>query len=553
MATELWRKYSEHYDAQRARVCPPRQTLRKHYLTNFQLHKMKKSKMCSVEKQMISDRLEHTSSIPNINQSVAGSFEQQMGNEGRMESQMLQTASPIIKHEVSSETLHNITLPATHDEILNPMMDTLFPSMQCLDAPVYEKVKILFERKSNNFFLDWTSEDLVSVAVAVRPFRPIDRLAYKTYQVSEEGQITMTLAKMYGDFSPWAREFIEKVNLSPQDGGYENWDQFKTDIVPLMRRTQIQQGSVPTVNPYATESFQISVNSDYSMEEVDDKNLQLSTAGPCIVSVTKARGNSTAPSSAIFESGDGQQSLQSRPSTMYLRKRMLPFENPSLHLADDSLELIDTCEERGVEEMRSVLNISPNRLGEKMEIHCPSEQKQELEEETLSRVPAGHASSQLQVRDEHSGPTEDRKTLNNSNGTNVTGNNSLELCAAGRIGAVSMQNARPSSREQQSITNPTTLMDPTLNNSQRQSLKNASCEQPVMGSLVTFERVQRMMWEMRDKIARSCHDDPMSSWHDRLRPHLPLIRDHLGETYTLPPTVPECIADLVLVTLHKEL
>ncbi|KAL5018014.1 hypothetical protein ScPMuIL_003736 [Solemya velum] len=527
-ATELWRKYSEHYDAQRARVCPPRQTLRKHYLTNFALHKMKKSRVSDAEKQTMSNRPRHLPCVQNP-KSTTSEFSN-LENGERIKNQIMAVTSPIIKHEISDEPFEeNFTSSAAH-EILKPMMDTLFPCMQYLDATVYEKVKILLERKNNNFFLDWRSDDLISVEAAVRPFRSVDQSAYQNYQLSEEGQITLTLAKIYGDFSPLARAFIEKMSLPPQEGGYDTWDQFKTDIFQLMHQYDARRSSkqcpVSTMNAYATESFQVTVNSSYSPDAVrDDKNLQFPTDRPCMVSSTM-----------VPEFGDGQttQSIQNKTGLMHTQKRLRPFEN-SEEARMDAISSNDLAN-------------SPDRPRENVEIKHSLDQNQEP---CVNNVPSEYSQLHSSPAQSETVSTERRTSLNNE--TNVLKGNSLNFCRSDKINSLSSLNA--SSQEPQNTTILNTLMDPLLTHNPRQSYRNASLQNvaPVTPHVMKSESMQRAMWKMRDKIANSCLDNPVLSWHDRLRPHLPLIRDHLGETYTLPSTVPECMADLVLVTLHKGL
>ncbi len=61
------------------------------------------------------------------------------------------------------------------------------------------------------------------------------------------------------------------------------------------------------------------------------------------------------------------------------------------------------------------------------------------------------------------------------------------------------------------------------------------------------------LWRCRNELQELCKDSVACSWQDRLQPHLLLLQNKLGTSYTLPSSVSDCMIDLMLVTLHEKL
>ncbi len=65
--------------------------------------------------------------------------------------------------------------------------------------------------------------------------------------------------------------------------------------------------------------------------------------------------------------------------------------------------------------------------------------------------------------------------------------------------------------------------------------------------------LQHTVWRCRERLHHFCRDDPISSWQERLHPYIGTLRDKLGEDYTCPQRVSDCMVDLLLAVLSEEL
>ncbi|CAD5123968.1 unnamed protein product [Dimorphilus gyrociliatus] len=111
----------------------------------------------------------------------------------------------------------------------------LFPSLADTSLSLLEKVKIIVERHKNNYFLDWTEDQLVSVDRLVRPKMPVTKQLYKEYCHRNAMKYDSNLQFAMESKGAWAEAFRSKLSRPPTAGGFHSFCEVKAEAGRLWK------------------------------------------------------------------------------------------------------------------------------------------------------------------------------------------------------------------------------------------------------------------------------------------------------------------------------
>lgn len=506
-ATEMWRKYSEEYDASRAR------TSNINARTNFISPNCKKMKL-------MHDR--------------DGSDEPNYASPSSSSMKIEQTDDTLTNHGFS--TFWNIvstndlaTMPSNDNfsednsidehstavEEENYEMRNLFPCVDNMNISHAEKINILVQRKDNNFFLDVPESSLVKENPRIRPFKPLNRQDYQTYIFSEEGQIASAATVVYNINEPWSTKLQCMLELSC-DEGFTTWADAKEEILIQLQKhlSQNERRSSDIQDVHVDGNRTVSDDDViYCSDEDVHEDLRTQTANNCSVQAF--------PVSSINDNH-----IPNLPGHLLLSSRI--SRTNLIH--DETIYGTNTWNATC-----SSSHVNTDELSKMKNF--------QIKQETpiVSGIQKVHSMHKVDTI---------KKLSKGSNSLTIT-STMTSLDTPKHSSAVSVQ--RPTSTGiHPSRTQALTI---TGLSSYPVSIQKNQSDGPSKKSHIdgVSKDVMKKLWNLRKQLSCCCRDNPLVSWHDKLRPHLPLIRSQLGETYTLPTTVSECMADLVLVLLHQQL
>lgn len=111
----------------------------------------------------------------------------------------------------------------------------LFPSLADTSLSLLEKVKIIVERHKNNYFLDWTEDQLKSVDRLVRPKMPVTKQLYKEYCHRNAMKYDSNLQFAMESKGAWAEAFRSKLSRPPTAGGFHSFCEVKAEAGRLWK------------------------------------------------------------------------------------------------------------------------------------------------------------------------------------------------------------------------------------------------------------------------------------------------------------------------------
>lgn len=494
-----------------------------------------------------------------------------------------------VNTDVQSWPVDSNKVSSTHDM-------PVFPSVDQMELSILERVDVLLRRRRKDFFLGYTEDQLRSLSPYERPLTTVTEKEYQEYLFSDEGQLTSALATVFDLTEPWAFRFKKMLHLSAEDGGFSTWADVKQELYILLQNhlsggSQFHDSSSTTMIDN-THGNLLSLDSDLpstsGLVEKNPENFEYST-----------------PNSSLIA---GRDTIKDQTGSVYFNSGILNIKRLNSHKKspDSSDRTVTSQASPSVPETtEDAITIDDDTNSEDNftgAVHAPSNQSPsnpgKVGDELWVATGAGSADHRLdssrlpfhpQMSDSNITITSslDRNSLPTlpgfSSATTVISNPgrfssplnkvasripSLDMTIYGRNQVGLDITDCPSSSEPRNMSRimsryssqSTVPAESSPGSSSRGAgesvtLKSLSRQSSVLSNShrSTSKSFVAKLWTLRDKLAERCREDPAVSLHDKLRPHLKLIRNQLGETYTLPNTVEECMADLFLVTLEQEL
>ncbi|KAK3601911.1 hypothetical protein CHS0354_041850 [Potamilus streckersoni] len=541
-ATELWRTYSELYDAQRARLYSTKISTTK----SLAIRRVKSAHGISRRRTFSYPQPTATETYSMLSFPESSST---TGSELGLVS--ADNNVPVVDPDHGDITTNDFMMIKIEDDDEDfgiasghnhrDSSSLIFPELDSLNMSISDKVAIIRDRKRCGYFLNWTVEQLAVIDPIVRPYCLIDDETYKKYIFSDEGQLSSAISTIYERTDGWAVELRLKIFASPEQGGFKSFHDFKIAVANLLRKHLKKHNDEETVTtssrgesslePVTSQEEKTRNKSDISniltnyavnfnenkisvgaadsqrareVENSQDKQIsQEMNIDPCgSLEVTAVSlGDSDSNHSDVIPDSFSQRASEQNQSGFTVMSARDHFHQDAWNREENSIASVQLCQGRQLgSDMKRFSNLGP--------VQSPRLSKH--------RRPLAH----------------DRQTsdFNRISPDSKNCTNESRLCKKLRTDNPNHQHESASSIEGLPITS-----NIHSNNSNN------------------FDTFISLIWKMRSELTVKCQDTPALSWHDKLRPHLPLIRSQLGETYTLPSTVSECITDLVLVTLHHRL
>ena len=124
----------------------------------------------------------------------------------------------------------------------------IFPKLSDKRFTLLETINILVQRHKNNYFLNWTKDQLNNIEPIVRPRNVVTRTLYRRYCRLNHRNHDASLRFVIESTEPWANDFHTKLITSENDGGFRDvkevrdqalniWNQ---QFISCLTRTNIQ-------------------------------------------------------------------------------------------------------------------------------------------------------------------------------------------------------------------------------------------------------------------------------------------------------------------------
>ncbi|CAI9716408.1 Hypothetical predicted protein [Octopus vulgaris] len=616
-ATQLWRQYSELYDVHRARIgnSNSRASLEKHHSLDGSsrdtkaIHISSGSAISSSAASLLPLSGSPDSLIPPFRREddkllslhLASMDESNNHHLNEFPSSSSLNISPLIKvereekFESSSTTISNETNWSVDNNKVSSSHNTpVFPSVDQMELSILERVDVLLRRRRKDFFLGYTEDQLRNLSPFERPLTTVTEKEYQEYLFSDEGQLTSALATVFDLTEPWAFRFKKMLHLSPEEGGFATWPDVKQELYVLLQNhlsgnSNSQESVVPSMLDGSHGTMpSLSLDSDLpstsGLVERASENIDFTNTSSSMLLGKDSLKESTI---SLFSSGilNGRLTSQKKSPDSSDRTVVSQASPSAPETTEDAITIDDDTNSEdnfaagnqsqmksppvssngpSIDNIWSTNNSSSNdhrRAANHLQQQFLSDSSVSI---TSSIERSGHSvtavSSSLSAM---ATPNRFGSPLGK-----VSNRISLDLASFGRNQGNSEQlecspmeprNSRvvPRFSSQSAMAMDTGSVEvPTVKTSNRSNpsrLVVAGSNSLYSNNNSSSKSLVSKLWSLRDKLAERCRDDPAVSWHDKLRPHLKLIRSQLGETYTLPSSVHESIADLFLVTLQLEL
>ena len=509
--------------------------------------------------------------------------------------------SPVIKVEredkyevasvLSSDTQ---SWPVDSNKVSSTHDTPVFPSVDQMELSILERVDVLLRRRRKDFFLGYNEDQLRNLSPYERPLTTVTEKEYQEYLFSEEGQLTSALATVFDLTEPWAFRFKKMLHLSPEDGGFSTWADVKQELYILLQN-HLSGGN----HFHDSSSASLLENTHGNLASLD--NDLPSTSG--LIEKNGENFDYSTPNSSLAGERD---SLKDSAGAVYFNTGVLSIGRINTQKkSPDSSERTVTSQASpsALETTEEAITIDDDTNSEDNftgGVHAPSNQSPSNTGKVGDELWVATGSNNTDHRLESSrNPFQQQISDPGISITSSIDRNPITPISSGYSSAAAVISTP--SRFSSPVTKISTRipsLDLTLFSRNQGGIDASNCSsndsrniprvmsryssQSTIGmesspgnnggvespSLKPLNRTNNVLsnphhstsksfvaklWSLRDKLAERCREDPGISWHDKLRPHLKLIRTQLGETYTLPNTVQECMADLFLVTLQQEL
>lgn len=510
--------------------------------------------------------------------------------------------SPVIKveREDKYEVPPTITSdaqswPVDSNKVSSTYDTPVFPSVDQMELSILERVDVLLRRRRKDFFLGYTEDQLRNLSPYERPLATVTEKEYQEYLFSDEGQLTSALATVFDLTEPWAFRFKKMLHLSPEDGGFSTWADVKQELYILLQNhlsgnSQFHDSGTTSLleNTHGNlPSLDSDLPSTSGLVEKNTENFDYSTPNSSLAAgrdSLKDQAGTVYYNSGVLSIGRLKSQKKSPDSS---ERTVTSQASPSApETTEDAITIDDDTNSEdnftgGVHAPSNQSPSNPGKVGDEMWVASGSTStdhrlesgrnpfQQQISNSSISITSSIDRNSLTSTSSGYSSATAIISTPSRfSSPINKVGARipSLDLSLFGRNQVGIDVSDCPSSSEPRNISRimsryssqSAVAMESSPGNSgggESVSLKSSNRASNILSNPhhSTSKSFVAKLWALRDKLAERCREDPGISWHDKLRPHLKLIRAQLGETYTLPNTVQECMADLFLVTLQQEL
>ncbi|KAL3876551.1 hypothetical protein ACJMK2_034392 [Sinanodonta woodiana] len=542
-ATELWRTYSELYDAQRARLYSAKITTAKSLAVRRvkNAHGISRRRTFNYPQPTATE----TYSILSVPESSSAT-----GSELGLVS--ADNNVPVVdpdRGDITSNDFLMIKIEEDDEDFgiasghnhRDPSL--IFPELDSLNMSISDKVSIIRDRKRCGYFLNWTVEQLAGVDPIVRPYCLIDDETYKRYIFSDEGQLSSAISTIYERTDGWAVELRLKILASPEHGGFTSFHDFKMVVANLLRKHLKKHNDEETVT--TSSRCESSIEPVTSQEEKSRNKSDISN----ILTNYAINFNESRNTGGATDSQRAREAENSQDRQISQQMSIDPcgsLEITAVNLDDSESnhsDLIpDSFSQRASEQNQSGFNV----MSARDHFHQDAWNREENNAVSVQLCQGRQLGSDIK-RFSSLGPLQSPRLSKHRRPLA----HDKQTCDFNRISPNIGTDSKNYTRESRLSKKPRT----DVLNHQHESASSVE-DLPIITNINTntnFDTFISLIWKMRSELTAKCQDTPAVSWHDKLRPHLPLIRSQLGETYTLPTTMSECITDLVLVTLHHRL
>ncbi|GAB1600771.1 uncharacterized protein LOC115217823 isoform X1 [Argonauta hians] len=589
-ATQLWRQYSELYDVHRARIgnSNSRGSIEKHHSVDTSrdtkaVHiSCSGSAMSNSAASLLTLSGSPDSLIPPFRREedekmltlhLASVDESNNNNLNEFPSSSSLNISPLIKVEREEKFESSTTISAEtnwsvdNNKVSSSHSTPVFPSVDQMELSILERVDVLLRRRRKDFFLGYTEDQLRNLNPYERPLTTVTEKEYREYLFSDEGQLTSALATVFDLAEPWAFRFKKMLHLSPEEGGFATWPDVKQELYVLLQNhlsgnSNSQEFAMPLLLDSSHGAMpSLTLDSDLpstsGLVERSAENMDFTNTSN--TSMLLGKDSLKESTISLFSSGVlTERFISQKKSPDSSHRTVVSQASPSApETTADAITIDDdtnsednfTAAADNHSHMKSppiddIWDTSNNNNDHRRASNHV--QQQLLTDSSVSITSSiersGHSITAV------SSSLSSLSTPNRFGSSLEKVNNriSLDLASFGR-------NKGNSDQLEGSTIEPRNSRVSTVRSNNRNSSSRLAITGSNSSDNCSSRTLMSKLWSLRDKLAERCHDNPAISWHDKLRPHLKLIRSQLGETYTLPNSVHESIADLFLVTLQVEL
>lgn len=381
--------------------------------------------------------------------------------------------------------------PVWDDDLSNT--ETLFKPLPA-DCSVSEQLGIWMQRHRHNYFLNYTSEDLLQVQPRVRPQYLVTREVYRRF-------ISENMVSMFGKVNeilqsdmPQALAYQSKVDLGPTDGGFCNIEEALTEALELWNtyvegnkdRESAAQSGIPPGWRHKREKAM-----SRTLESVKEKSGQ--------------------PESPVEGSGEGEEGLMARE-----RSSSWPQDPQYMYS-----KLVPRSQSKSKPLPRSpwpVYAATPN----------PG---------SVGFLPGV---GEFKVKQES-----DDQLYDQSSFWSQTPYRYSSVWDASKRAEAGVS------------THPDSGSEPVDLNTQVLDLRRGTSEAAHLPSgelsIRSAAQLSRQLWGCRSLLQKVLSENTALSWHSRLQPFSQRLQAQLGSSYTCPQSTTDCMVDLLLATLDQQL